>query len=882
MTQPLTPKNPQNPGGFEILAEVGIDIGLGLLFVGTVIDPLPGDEVAVGAVIAGRFAAKQGVKAIIKQGVKTGVKQGIKTGVAVGGAAGIANFTAAAKGRQEANGSTQAVFPFDPNDIIGPGGTGTDRWLTTDPILPYTIRFENVATATAPAVLVNITHTLDSDLDLNTFELGDFGFGSTTIIVPDGLQNYTTRLDLRDTIGDFVDFTATLDTATRLVTWKIITIDPLTGEPAEGVTDGFLPPNNANGDGDGFVNYRIKAKGDTPNGASIDAQASIVFDTNAPIVTPVWSNKIDTNAPTSKVQTLTATTAGQNINVTWAGTDDGSGVGKYDVYVAVDSGAYTLWQNQTDKTSGTYTGEIGKTYSFYSIATDGVGRTETKTATAETTTKLVELPTVPPVPPIPPIPPVPPVPPVPTIPTITIAATDADAAETLTGQPPNPGQFTLTRTGATIAALAVNYTLAGTATNGKDYPTLGIATFAAGSTTTSIDINPIDDKIYEGTETVILSLTANPAYIIPAAPSAIVNITDNDAQTPQLTQPQPNLLSIAGGTSKSLLKLTKTAQEGVGKNEAFAFVVDDDLGRIGGIAPGTAGYLNAALDRSQVIFSNLGNNPIDNGFDLNSQRYLNITPGDRIQFGLVADDSIDTVKAALAAGKSTPKVLFSLPGANANNSSQTNFTALPNNGGYQIAWTNAIDDGKTNRAFNDMVLKVETIDNFTPAIGTNLQTKPEGAVLDLRNFAGQTLKIDTVSVSDAAYNNYIGFYAVEDTLGTLANGLKVGDAGYAEAAIKSVVLRSSKTETLSNRSITGGKIFAPVMVANGTFEDFLNRNPQNQANSNIHAYFNYLGANPDRVDHFRLLGDNKFGVEDLYGGGDKDYNDIVFQVNVKS
>jgi Domain of unknown function (DUF4114) len=291
--------------------------------------------------------------------------------------------------------------------------------------------------------------------------------------------------------------------------------------------------------------------------------------------------------------------------------------------------------------------------------------------------------------------------------------------------------------------------------------------------------------------------------------------------------------------------------------------------------------LAAALDRSQVIFSNLGNNPIDRGFDLNSQRYVNFIPGDRVEFGLVADDSIDSVKAALAAGKSTAPVFFSLPGANANNSSQAKFTALPNNSGYQIAWANAIDDGKTNRAFNDMVLKVETLDNFTPAIGTNLQGKSAGEVLDLRNFVGQ-IKVDTVSVSDAAYNNYIGFYAVEDTLGTLANGLKVGDVGYAEAAIKSAVWRSSKTENISDRSIAGGKIFAPVVIANGTFEDFLKNNPQNQANSNIHAYFNYLDANTDKVDHFRLLGDNKFGVEDLYGGGDRDYNDIVFQMTVKS
>ncbi|MDM3847921.1 MAG: putative Ig domain-containing protein, partial [Aphanizomenon gracile PMC638.10] len=277
---------------------------------------------------------------------------------------------------------------FDPNDIIGPGGTGTDRWLTPDPILPYTIRFENVATATAPAVLVNITHTLDSDLDLNTFELGDFGFGSTTITIPDGLQNYTTRLDLRDTIGDFVDFTATLNTTTRLVTWKIITIDPLTGEPAEGVTDGFLPPNNANRDGEGFVNYRVKSKSDTPNGASLDAQASIVFDTNAAIETPVWSNKIDTNAPTSQVTALSANSS-PNFNVAWTGADNGSGVAKYDIYVSDNGGNFTIWKQGITDTSATYTGELNHVYRFYSVATDGVGFQESAPNQADTSTTVV-------------------------------------------------------------------------------------------------------------------------------------------------------------------------------------------------------------------------------------------------------------------------------------------------------------------------------------------------------------------------------------------------------------------------------------------------------------------------------------------------------------
>jgi hypothetical protein len=112
--------------------------------------------------------------------------------------------------------------------------------------------------------------------------------------------------------------------------------------------------------------------------------------------------------------------------------------------------------------------------------------------------------------------------------------------------------------------------------------------------------------------------------------------------------------------------------------------------------------------------------------------------------------------------------------------------------------------------------------------------------------------------------------------------LKVSDIGYAEAAIKSAILRGSKQETRSNLNVTGGKIFAPVVIANGTFEEYLQRNPKNQANSNIHAYFNYIDANTDKVDHFRLLGDNKFGVEDVYGGGDRDYNDIIFQMTVES
>ncbi|MFN5593426.1 MAG: beta strand repeat-containing protein, partial [Aphanizomenon sp.] len=116
-----------------------------------------------------------------------------------------------------------------------------------------------------------------------------------------------------------------------------------------------------------------------------------------------------------------------------------------------------------------------------------------------------------------------------TLPVITVAATDADAAETLLGTTPNPGQYTLTRTGPTTSSLTVNVALSGTATNGTDYTTIPtIATFAAGSSTAVVNLNVIDDTLVEGTETAILTVTSGTGYTVGTVASATVNIADND------------------------------------------------------------------------------------------------------------------------------------------------------------------------------------------------------------------------------------------------------------------------------------------------------------------------------------------------------------------
>jgi hypothetical protein len=133
-----------------------------------------------------------------------------------------------------------------------------------------------------------VTQKLNSDLDFRTFRVGDFGFGDVFIDVPENRAFYQTRLDLTATQGILVDVTAGIDTSTGEAFWEFFSIDPPT-DPLKG----FLPPNLLATEGDGFVNYSIKAKSNASTGSIIDAQARIVFDSNEPIDTPAIFNTID-------------------------------------------------------------------------------------------------------------------------------------------------------------------------------------------------------------------------------------------------------------------------------------------------------------------------------------------------------------------------------------------------------------------------------------------------------------------------------------------------------------------------------------------------------------------------------------------------------------
>lgn len=136
----------------------------------------------------------------------------------------------------------------------------------------------------------------------------------------------------------------------------------------------------------------------------------------------------------------------------------------------------------------------------------------------------------------------------------------------------------------------------------------------------------------------------------------------------------------------------------------------------------------------------------------------------------------------------------------------------------------------------------------------------------------------------AGFNNEIGVYRVQDAAGKLG-ALAATDPGYATAALQaSQVVFNSGQKAGARRELTfnAGDRLAFVLVQNRTIAAQLAANPGNAAGQGPLAFFSVETANPDKFDHVRtqlqVSGAQSFAWEDLAGGGDKDFNDVVFRV----
>jgi len=284
----------------------------------------------------------------------------------------------------------QAVTNFvDPNYQVGPKGVGTQRWVSGQPPLTYAIHFENDPKAQVPVQVATVTDPLDPNVASSTLMLATISFPGAQVTIPatfnpvSGLDEFTTNVDLRPTQSLFVLVDGRLDPTSGLITWTLTSIDPTTGQIPVNPLVGFLAPG-----AEASVAFTVMPKPGLPTGTEVPNQGSVVFGTEPPVKTNIWTNTVDNTPPTSDVASLPDSESCPNFKVNWSGSDVGSGTKSFTIYYSDNSGPFEPWLTNTAHVAATFQGQLGHSYGFYSIAQDLVGNIEPSKSSAEASTEV--------------------------------------------------------------------------------------------------------------------------------------------------------------------------------------------------------------------------------------------------------------------------------------------------------------------------------------------------------------------------------------------------------------------------------------------------------------------------------------------------------------
>ncbi len=172
------------------------------------------------------------------------------------------------------------------------------------------------------------------------------------------------------------------------------------------------------------------------------------------------------------------------------------------------------------------------------------------------------------------------------------------------------------------------------------------------------------------------------------------------------------------------------------------------------------------------------------------------------------------------------------------------------------------------------------------AVATNLAGGLQTTTtIDLLNTTSIAAGTNTANLSgsisrEASLNSTLRFYTVLDSAGTVVDPLISGGtlrpsdgARYRAAALSSTNLVSTTGSSIATSngatvafsfSADGGKLYAPVLsLDNGS-----------------DSWFAFGSANSDGLEHLTSFGANVFGCEDLKGGGDRDFDDLIVRFSV--
>jgi hypothetical protein len=155
----------------------------------------------------------------------------------------------------------------------------------------------------------------------------------------------------------------------------------------------------------------------------------------------------------------------------------------------------------------------------------------------------------------------------------------------------------------------------------------------------------------------------------------------------------------------------------------------------------------------------------------------------------------------------------------------------------------------------------------------------DAPIFDFTSLAGKTITGDVQIAREAAYTSTIGFYKLERSDGAVRDSVTntlilPGQAGYAEVA-----LRSDNLFTGFGNLATNNRINKSATIT--AFTDAGLLAPFARVANTGQTYFSFAAANSDGLSHFRVLGTGVLGLEDIKGGGDRDFDDLIVGFNFR-
>jgi len=140
-------------------------------------------------------------------------------------------------------------------------------------------------------------------------------------------------------------------------------------------------------------------------------------------------------------------------------------------------------------------------------------------------------------------------------------------------------------------------------------------------------------------------------------------------------------------------------------------------------------------------------------------------------------------------------------------------------------------------------------------------------------------RLDYSTFSSATYTSRVGFYLTDIRYGTIIDPLTGHMISAERTQLAATIDQYNifESEIVKNNATyqSAFKLDQSIDIRNVVFTPYVKTN----TGQSTYLYGCDAALNPDGIDHIAKMGVGLFGIEDMFGGGDRDFNDILFCFN---